>query len=320
MKKHIKFWIITASALMLVGGLMFLGVMTMLDWNFEKLSTVNFETNAYEINENYINISVTTDTANLEFVPSDSKTTLVECFEQKNMKHSVKTENGNLVIKVIDQRKWYEYIGISFKSPKITIAIPADEYENIVVKEETGNILISKELKFKNIDISASTGNVKNYASASGDIKIKTSTGNIHTENLSAKSVDFATSTGSITLVNLNCTADITLKVSTGNTKLDKVSGVNITSKGTTGNLTLKNVKASGKLSCTRDTGAVKFDGSDATEIFVQTSTGSVSGNLLTDKIFIAQTDTGRINLPKTTKGGKCEITTDTGNINITVD
>jgi hypothetical protein len=54
-------------------------------------------------------------------------------------------------------------------------------------------------------------------------------------------------------------------------------------------------------------------------EIYLKTDTGDVSGFLLSDKIFIAESDTGRISVPKTFTGGKCEVKTDTGNIKITV-
>ena len=51
----------------------------------------------------------------------------------------------------------------------------------------------------------------------------------------------------------------------------------------------------------------------------MRTHTGDVSGNLLSDKVFITETDTGRIDVPKTTTGGKCEIKTDTGDIRISI-
>ena len=61
------------------------------------------------------------------------------------------------------------------------------------------------------------------------------------------------------------------------------------------------------------------FEGSDAAEIFVQTSTGDVEGSLLSSKVFIANTDTGKVDVPKSITGGRCEITTDTGDIRISV-
>ena len=61
------------------------------------------------------------------------------------------------------------------------------------------------------------------------------------------------------------------------------------------------------------------FDSSDAAEIFVKTSTGDVSGSLLTEKVFITDTSTGKVSVPKTTTGGKCELITSTGDIKIEI-
>ena len=58
----------------------------------------------------------------------------------------------------------------------------------------------------------------------------------------------------------------------------------------------------------------------DGGQILIKTDTGKVSGSLLSDKVFIIETDTGRKDYPKTTTGGKCEITTDTGDIIITIE
>ena len=53
--------------------------------------------------------------------------------------------------------------------------------------------------------------------------------------------------------------------------------------------------------------------------MFVETDTGDVTGSLLSDKVFITKSDTGSIDVPKTVTGGKCEITTDTGDIKIEI-
>ena len=81
----------------------------------------------------------------------------------------------------------------------------------------------------------------------------------------------------------------------------------------------MKNVVATGTISIKSDTGDVRFEGSDAIEISVKTDTGDVTGTLLSEKVFITETSTGSINVPKTTSGGKCEITTSTGDINISI-
>ena len=319
MSKTTKIWLIIAASFVLVGGIIFGGVMTMLKWDFTKLSTVKYETNDYEITEKLNNISIMTDTADVVFVPSENKKTSVVCHELKNAKHSVTVQDGKLVIEIIDTRKWYEYIGINFGTPKITVCIPQDEYGALYVKSSTGNVEISKEFKFENIDISESTGNVTNYASASENIIIKTSTGNIRVENVSANTLDLSVSTGGVTVSDVTCEGDVTVGVSTGKTYLTDIACKSVNSSGDTGDISLNNVIATERFSVERSTGDVKFDGSDAAEIFVETDTGDVTGTLLSDKVFIVQTDTGNVDVPKTVTGGKCEITTSTGNINISI-
>ena len=56
----------------------------------------------------------------------------------------------------------------------------------------------------------------------------------------------------------------------------------NLMTTGNTGDITLKNTVASNSFSITRSTGDVNFENCDAEEITVQTSTGDVSGTLLT--------------------------------------
>ena len=89
----------------------------------------------------------------------------------------------------------------------------------------------------------------------------------------------------------------------------------NLISGGSTGDIILSGVVAAEKNSITRSTGDIKLDWCDAGEIYIKTDTGDVSGRLLSDKVFFAKTDTGKIKVPKSTSGEVCEIETDTGNI-----
>ncbi|MBE7059090.1 MAG: DUF4097 domain-containing protein [Ruminococcaceae bacterium] len=320
MSKKTKIWLVTAFSLTLIGCIIFAGVMTLLKWDFTKLSTEKLETNNYEISGNYKDISITTDTADVTFEICNETKTSVKCFEPKNIKHLVSVKDGTLMIKVIDNRKWYEYIGIFSGSPKITVYIPQGEYGALKLCGSTGDVKIPKNLKFENIDISQSTGNVTNFASATKSINIKTSTGDILTQNIFANSLKLSVSTGKITAYNISGSDTFEFNVSTGKTQITDIKCKNLISSGNTGNITMKNVIATEKFSVKRTTGKVRFENCDASEIFMETDTGNVIGSLLSDKVFITNTDTGNINVPKTTIGGKCEITTDTGDIKITVN
>jgi hypothetical protein len=86
MKKRTK-WLIAAVSLILVGGILFTGVMTVLQWNFRKLSTDQYETNTYNITDAFTNISVDVTTADVVFAPSADGTASVVCYEEIQAKH-----------------------------------------------------------------------------------------------------------------------------------------------------------------------------------------------------------------------------------------
>lgn len=319
MSKSMKIWLIIAASLVLLGCVIFGGVMTIQKWAFTKLSTNKYETNNYEINEKYKNISIVTDTTDIVFIASENTKCYVECYERGNAKHSVEVKDGTLVIKEVNSRKWYEHIGINLGSPKISVYIPQGEYGALSIRSSTGDVKIPKDFKFSSIDISGSTGDVTSYASASGKVKMTASTGHINVQGISANELELSVSTGKITASDITCEGNVTAKVSTGKTYLTNITCKNVISNGNTGDIYLKNVIATQQFSIKRSTGDVNLALSDAPEIFVETDTGDVSGALLSEKIFITKTSTGDIDVPKTLRGGKCEITTSTGDIIITV-
>ena len=320
MSKGARIWFIIGVALVILGGMLFSAALLSGDWNFEKLSSDNYVTNTYEIDEETVSISVIADTADIVFLKSDDGKARVICYESENVKHSVSITSGVLNISFKDNRKWYEHISLASRTPKITVYLPKEQYSSLVIENDTGNIEIPKDFRFWLIDVETNTGDVKNYASASDSVKIKASTGDITTEDISAATVELSVSTGMIYAEKIFCSGDIKIDVSTGRTTLNNVSCKNLVSTGNTGDISLNNVVLEEKLYIERTTGDVSFDDCDAAEIIIKTDTGSVKGSLRSEKIFIVNTDTGRVNVPKTTSGGKCEITTDTGDISITVN
>lgn len=259
MKKSVKAWLIIAAALVVLGSFLFVGVMFSVNWDFSKIGTTQYEMNTYEIGEDFANISINTDTADIKFFLSEEGKCRVECFEEEKSKHEVMVQENTLVIKQKEEKAWYDYIGVNFSPPKITVFLPKAEFESIVVKESTGDISFSK---------------------------------------LFANTIDITLSTGDVFLRDISCKT--------------------LTSTANTGEIELENVIALEKINIKRSTGDVEFTDCDAAEIFVDTDTGDVEGSLLSPKVFITQTSTGKIDVPKTTAGGRCEITTDTGDIKIT--
>ena len=313
----LKRWLIIAAGLVLTGCVVFGGVLMATQGDFSKLSATKYETNTYSIQENYENIKILADTADISFVPSQDS--VVTCYGPKNEEYTVSVEDGTLTVALEKSKKWYDYIGIYSSKPKITLAIPQGEYGALTVKCSTGDLELPKEYSFAGVDVKGSTGDVTGFASVSGSMVIKLSTGDIRLENLSVGSLDLSVSTGKVTVKNVTCAEDAELNVTTGKAELLSLSCKNFTSEGETGKLTMENVIATGKIDIERSTGDVTFTKCDAAELEVETDTGDVTGSLLTDKIFFTETDTGRVEVPKSMTGGKSEISTDTGDIKITI-
>ena len=278
----------------------------------------SYEINTHEITDAFSDISIKTDTADITFVPSLDGQCKVVCYEQQNLKHSVSVLDETLIVEVVDEQAWYEYIGIFTETPKITVHLPETEYAALHIEESTGDIELYN-FTFESIDIAVSTGDVKCNASATQGINIVTSTGDIFVEDSSADSLSVCVSTGMITVENVACEGDVTVGVSTGKTYLTNLMCKNVKSSGSTGDISLHNVVAVEKFSIERSTGDVAFDKCDAAEIIVDTDTGDVTGTLLSEKVFTVQTDTGSCSVPSSNAGGRCAITTDTGDIAISI-
>lgn len=278
-----------------------------------------YTTNEHEINENITSVLIDSEVSDIEILSSENGEYKVVSYERPELEHSITITDGTLKIHQLDQRKWYQFIGFNFDNAKLTVYLPEGEYDMLKIDGSTGDILVTDSFQFSSIDISNSTGDVKNYA-ASTTMQISTSTGDIDVKNVTASAIELSASTGDIELSGIECSGDIFVDSTTGEKFLFDIACQNLSIKSSTGDVELDNVLATGKLSIVGSTGDVKFTGCDAAEIFVKISTGDVKGTLLSEKIFIVDTSTGKIDVPKTTTGGVCEITTSTGDIKITIN
>ncbi len=190
-------------------------------------------------------------------------------------------------------------------SENLNTLIICEEHKNIKhsvnVKENTLLVEVNDNRKwYEHIGISTSKITIYLPKNEYDELITESDTGNIRIKSINANKLDLSTSTGNLKIVNTKCK--------------------NLFFESDTGNILLENVIASEKFKIETDTGDVKFKDSDASDLFVKTDTGNVTGNLLTDKVIFAESDTGNIDVPKVITDEKCEIITDTGDIKITID
>lgn len=312
-----KILLITGGALIAAGLL--LGGIAFAVYGFDpaKLSTAKYVTKTYDVDGDFKDINIQGDTEDIFFEKTDDGVCKIVSREEEDRPHIVKVENGTLNIE--RQKKSYWNFGINFESPKMTVYLPEAVYEDLKIDSDTGDITIPEDFSFDSMSFDLDTGDVKSNAKVQNEVNIKTDTGDIELTGIDASDLKLESDTGRITVNDTDIKGDIYIKEDTGRVALDKVTCEVLTSEGDTGDINLKDVIVKSTIRITRSTGDVRFDGSDSDEIYVKTSTGDVSGAILSDKVFITESDTGSINVPKTSEGGRCEISTDTGDIKIEV-
>lgn len=336
MDKGMMVWMIVAVSLIVLGGILFTVTMALHGWNFGEWSTTRFETNEHLVDQDFDDISIQSDTADITFLPSLDGKCRVVCVEETKVKHAVSVQNGVLTIGLNSEKKWYDYIGINFKSPTLTVYLPKSEYGDLVIKEDTGMVQIPGSVSFASMDITTSTGAVNNEASCSGDLTVKVSTGKIFMQSISAQNITLTASTGDVKLTDVTCQGLLQTKVTTGKTDLTDVSCNRFVSTGSTGDIILKNVTVKADMSVERNTGDVRLEACNTEKLVVHTTTGDVfldacdpatfeittdtgdvKGSFVTPKKFIARADTGRVSVPSGSEGFDSTINTDTGDIKI---
>ena len=322
MRKTSKAWLIVGLLLILVGGLLFVGELALHRWDLGAFGTTKLETGTAEIAESFRSISITSDTEDIRLLPGSDGACRVDYAIPEHRKLSASVQGGTLSIEVTDQRKWSDNIPFSFgvnEKARITVYLPERDYEVLSIEEDTGDIVLPGDFSFESIRISTDTGDVDCRASSSGLLSIDTDTGDTRLEGLSAGTLSLSTDTGRIELRSVSCAEDLGVTVQTGKTVLNDVTCGSFTSRGDTGDLRLEQVLVDGLLSAERSTGDVRLEDCDAEELLISTDTGDVSGTLLTEKVFLVRSSTGKIRVPETVSGGKCKITTVTGDISIEI-
>lgn len=179
-----------------------------------------FETHEYEIKENYKDIKIVTDTADIQFILSEKPNTFIVCEEEKNANHSVMVKENTLRIEVNDNKKWYEDIGINLRAPKITVYLGKSEYGNISLKTDIGNILLDNIIVTGKIAIETDTGNVKFEECDASEVFIETDTGNVTGSFVTYKVVFAESDTGNIDIPKVIADEKCEIITETGNIKI----------------------------------------------------------------------------------------------------
>ena len=317
MRTGVKVLLISLGSLLVIGG--------------GAIMTVGLVNSDYSTTERTIDLSdkdiknfeFNLATSDLTFIASNDKKVVVT--ESKHVKVEEKVEGNTLKLTSSETRKWYERISFDWAKKKVDVYLPGGDFENLKIKNSTGNIKVPHEFTFESVNLEVSTGDIEYNSNCSGEVSIKSSTGNQSFNNITVKSLKLDKSTGNASLKNVAVEENIEVESSTGKTELEAVSCANLNVKSSTGKIVLKDVVTTGNIALKASTGDVKFENMDCgnsptCSIDIKTSTGDVEGSLLSGKMFDVDSDTGKRVYPTSTSGAAtCKVRTDTGDIKITV-
>ena len=283
--KNTKRLIILALCLVLIGIVISGAGMLAVNFDFSALSLTKFTITTHTAETDFTKLSISTEISDVSLAVSEDNTCYVVCREEENYFHTVSVENHTLTIATQDDRMWYEHMGIHFgNSHAVTVYLPKKAYESLTISCSTADVEVPKGFSFGFADIKISTGDVIWQGSTVNDLSVSLSTGEILVTDTGCQNLFVTTGTGDIALTSTVVVEKFIAQTSTGD---------------------------------------IFFDRFDANDMSVQTGTGDVRGTLLSNKLFVTEADTGNIQVPAptgdVTEADICRITTNTGDIHITL-
>ncbi len=336
MKKSLKILLLVAASLVLLGGVA-VGTALALGGSFEPMETREM---THTVGEDFRHVVVRVGEADVRILPSEDGTCYAVCDENDLLQYTLTVEDERLTLSVTDSRRWYHFIGITWGRAKTVILyLPAAAYDSLDVLADSGNIVCTDaKLSFEDATLESSAGRILFSSPVRNALRADAASGRIELSELSPKTLTATTYSGNIVLSALtvgtleasarsgrislsDLTAD-TLRASTisGGIELAYVRGGDLSMEATSGSVQLRDVLASASLAAETKSGNIRLDACDAPSITLTSSSGSVTGTLLSDKLFDVQSTTGSENCPPSIRdGGSCTVRTSSGDIRLSV-
>lgn len=315
MSKTKKVWL-TVAGILTALGLVTVGIaLAAGGGDGQQPGGTDYVSHSYEISGDFDGIDILAQREDIELVLTDGVCRVV-CQEAEDSRHTVQVQNGTLRI-AAEREKWYDLSLIAH--PKTTVYLPRDSYASLHIDGGTGSVSIPADFTFGSVAVEVDTGDILCLASASGMMELETDTGSIRAEGLQAASLHCSADTGSVHISSAAIAAELDVETNTGKLELTEIRCAALEAESKTGSIQLRSVVAAGALTIEGGTGSVQLEDSDAGQLSIETTTGSVTGTLRTGKQFIVESAHGRVSVPSSTDGGRCEIKTSTGDIHIEI-
>lgn len=246
-------------------------------------------------------IHIDTTNSSVEFRTTTESEWRVECMDKEKVYHKVELTDGVLKIQEIDERLWYERIGLfaNLRPQRMIVYLPEGAYGLLDVRVVSGDVFLPEGFAFFDVTLKSTSGDISFAAVATGDVNIKVTSGDIAVSGQIDGALEISGTSGDI--------------------EINNVTPTSINIQSTSGDVDMADVVCRETCTVKMVSGEVELKRCDALSFNITTTSGDIHGSIVTAKTFDCKTTSGDIRVPNDGNGGNFRAKTQSGDIEITV-
>lgn len=293
------------------------------------LDTARLERKTLELTDEIRSIEIRDSLCDVSIVPSSDDLCHVYFGENETFSYDISVENGELIIKSTDSRKWYGRIGFYIDSSySLTVALPAYRdanvgvglgpigndvnYNSLSIRTVSGHITVNRQFYFDEIAL----------YSTSGDIRCEAQTNTLLAElNHTPLRRHAETVSGNIDLSGVDAggsDTSVSVKSTSGDITLSDLRIDTLQVQTTSGHVEASAISVNGTARLESVSGDLELTDVSMETAFFKTVSGNIRLGLCHAMDFVTRTTSGSIKHPASSpNAGICELVTTSGDIEV---
>ena len=294
--------VILIAAVCIVAGCIVMGIGLLASgFNLSNLGTVVYTDETQTVHDDFSYVTVYTEAEDVIFALSADGSSRIESHLDSKCQFDAVTTGDRLTLRVTDNRRWYEKIGLFTGDSSIRVYLPKDRYDSIKVNTASGDVHLPDELTLSSLKIDTASGDISSRARVQESVSINTASGDVF-------------------LGDFDLAGAVEVHTASGDVVFRDVNGGNVTLSTVSGECELYDVVTTDTLEVTSTSGDIDFERCDGARVVLKSTSGDIEGSLLTGKEFSAKTTSGSVRVPKSVEGsGECKANTTSGDIEIVI-
>ncbi len=326
MKNRKKTWARIGLSLLIVGAILF-GVGYAMGGFDDLKSTVEVRTGAYDA-DTIGALRVESISAEVIVERGDGDKVEITYFEGDREGVDVTVENGILIMRQYDDRRWVDCIGLTWHDDRnIVVRVPG-ELASAELFSTSGDVALWEVSVANELAIGTTSGDVEARGSA-GSLTLSSTSGELDAREMAiAGDCKAGTTSGAIALLDLAVGGTVKATSTSGSVSISEVDAQGFALGSVSGDIRLSGAAAAsgeGEISATTTSGEIKLSDTSAAAYTFGTVSGDVTGVLpgnVRDYTIRTGTVSGRNDLPDESYGGSktIAVTTTSGDIRLTFE